>query len=215
MTAVTIPRDRSGRMILPGKTEHETVWDFADLSALPAGITLVTGTAPVASRSSGRGEVKLTTGATIGDTASITLPAVHLNFCETVAITVESVRTAPADTPEILTLAMTGATNVGAFTKKEATSTDMYVKYANAGSAVNLNYAPFNAARTESITLTFLIVCAKKMVYLLEGDQVVGAAEFTSMLTNNTVTPTITIGTNTAAVKKAGIAKIRLTTRVN
>jgi hypothetical protein len=91
----------------------------------------------------------------------------------------------------------------------------MYVKYANARSAVNLNYAPFNAARIESFNLTFLIVCRKKMVYLMEGDQVIGAAEFTSMLTNNTVTPTITIGTNTAAVKKAGITKIRLATRVN
>jgi hypothetical protein len=215
MAVVTIPRDRSGRMILPGKSEHETVWDFADLTTLPSGITLVTGTAPVTARSGGRGEVKLTTGATIGDTASITLPVINLASCETAAITVEGVKTAPADTPEVFTLAMTGATNVGAFAKKEATAADMYIKYANAGTSNLLNYAPFNAAQVESITVTFLIVCAKKMVYLMEGDQIVGASEFTSMLTNNTVTPTITIGTNTAAVKKAGITKIRLTTRVN
>jgi hypothetical protein len=96
------------------------VWDFADLTTLPAGITLATGTAPVSSRSGGRGEVKLTTGATIGDTASITLPVIHLNFCETVALTLEGVKTAPADCPEVFTVGMTSATNVGAFAKKEA-----------------------------------------------------------------------------------------------
>lgn len=106
--------------------------------------------------------MKLTTGATIGDTASITLPVVHLSFCETIALTVEGLKTAPADTPETLALAMTGATNVGAFAKKEPTATDMYIKYANAGTSNLLNYAPFNAARIESITLTMLIVAARK-----------------------------------------------------
>jgi hypothetical protein len=215
MANVMLPRNKQGRLILPGKSEHETVWDFADLTTLPSGITLATGTAPVTARSVGRGEVKLTTGAVIGDTASINMPVVHLNFCETVALTIEGVKSAPADCPEIFSIGMTGATNVGAFAKKEAANTDMYVKYANAGSAVNLNYAPFNPARIETFSLTFLLVCKKKMVYLLEGDQVIGAAEFTSMLTNNTVTPNVTIGTNTAAVKKAGITKIRLVTRVN
>jgi hypothetical protein len=191
MANVMIPRDESGKMLLPGKSEHERSWDFAALSAVPSDITVAAGTVTVATTAAGRGELRMVTGATIGNTAKITLPQVDLAFCETVALTLESVKTSATDCPEAVALGL-GASGIGAFIKKEATNLYMYIKYNGSSGATDTKFALFAQGRAESVSFSFLINCRKKMLYILEGDQVAAAVEMPSMVLG-LITPDFTI----------------------
>lgn len=216
MANLPLPRNPDGALILPGRIRKTLVEPFLNATALPSWLTLAAGTATF--NTTGRGEVIVTTGATVGNQAKIAMTAgVNLAAVEAVLWEVEGFYTDfPASPSGDFGIGLAG--NGGGAYLTDVANGAGSAQFNTSGSTnpvvTNYNWRlTSEAVRHRNIGL--LMLTRAKHIYVLEGDQVMGEADYSASLVLNTAVPDISITTKETTAHFMKIAQIRLTVTCN
>ena len=205
MTTITpLPRRLTGTLDLPGASDLTLIdHDFSQMSAVPAGVTVggsgggtgaMTGAAPSAA-------LRLTTGATSGNQASMALAAVDSTLYEYILFRL-TLSAPAASYPDQIYLGLEASTNQGVTWRR----TEGTLNSRNADTATIGGPMLGTSGRITRLTCSLLILPSRKIAATLHGNGVVNAAYFPNML-GGQLLPKIVTQTNSAGAKTLDVSR--------
>jgi hypothetical protein len=209
--------DLSGKMITPGEMLHRQRFDFIGPTGTftpPTGLTVSSGTATLSGPDAGIGYLELTTNAAVGAKAGLSfLPIASGN--QAILIEANAVSFSAANPAADFRIGFAGLSGAGGAAVQLNAADWMFLTSGTTDdsqrtrTAIAINND--DAARRRPIGL--LIIPAKKELYLMKRDKVVGYRDCnSSWVDGTTLTPVIEITAQAAVAQKLRLASLTVTT---
>jgi hypothetical protein len=204
----------SGRLMLAGKPLHRLHADFfgpAGTYTPPSWLT-VTGTAVLTDPATTLSRLELSTAATIGSVAALSLnPAVASASYAAIRLDVEAMNFTAASPDVVWRLGAAGASKAGAGAIQSTADPSVLLYSGSEGNTTRGVFSHLGATAVQRRQTSVLILPGSKHVFLLEDDEVLAWRDGTADWVDGVVTPSLSITANAATAAALRLSSFTVT----